>query len=101
MLLSFSTRTRSLIARAASKVSSLDFASAMVAVLIGVGAIAWVYGMLHRPFDYDEWVHAHESWLVRSGLRPYRDFFECHPPFAWYPLSLFFRIFGDSYNLLF
>src|SRR5580765_5734216 len=73
----------------------------MVALLLAVGAVALAYGIMHRIFDYDEWVHAHESWLIRSGLRPFRDFFECHPPFAWYPLSLFYRVFGDSYNLLF
>jgi hypothetical protein len=82
-------------------VSSLDFASVMVAVLIAVGASTWINGILHRAFDYDEWVHAYESWLVSGGLKPFRDFFECHPPFAWYPLSLFFRVFGNSYNLLF
>src|SRR6185436_19852326 len=38
---------------------------------------------------------------IANGLTPFRDFFECLPPFAWYPLSLFFRIFGDSYDVLY
>ncbi len=100
-MLSLPTRARAQIARAVSRLSSLDLASALVAVLMVVGAVAWIDGILHQAIDYDEWEHAHEAWLVSGGLTPFRDFFECHPPFAWYPLALFFKVFGESYNLLF
>ena len=38
----------------------------MVAILIAVGVSTWVYGIAAPAFDYDEWVHAYESWLVQQ-----------------------------------
>jgi hypothetical protein len=46
-----------------------------------VGAASWWIGVVHRGYDYDEVLRAHEVWLVSQGLRPYHDFFEVHPPY--------------------
>lgn len=86
------------LARQAKSIGVVDAA----AVLLSLFAIVvLVQGILHRSFDYDEWEHAHVIWLIKSGLRPFLDFFECHPPFLWYPLGIFFRLFGDTYQVLF
>jgi len=95
------TRKRFWLARAVRRLWSLEVADALCVVVIAIGAMGVVWGILHRSFDYDELEHFHAAWLVRRGLKPFYDFFECHPPFFWYPMSVLFRIFGDSYNLLF
>lgn len=100
-MLSPLTGMRSRAARAVRRALSLDLVNALCVVVLGIGAVALVYGILHRSFDYDELEHFHAAWLVRRGAKPFYDFFECHPPFFWYPMSLFFRVFGDSYNLLY
>jgi hypothetical protein len=46
--------------------------------------LALFLGVTRRGFDFDEIEHAHSSWLVSAGERPFHDFFECHPPFVWY-----------------
>jgi hypothetical protein len=92
---------RSAIARYLRKFLSLAFADVLCGLLLVIGLCAWSDGILHRVIDYDELEHFHASWLVSLGLKPFYQFWECHPPFAWYPLSLFFRVFGDSYNLVF
>lgn len=64
----------------------LAFAMAIIEVIailamIGVGLTAWYVGIVHRGYDYDEVLRAHSIWLTTQGLRPYSDFFECHPPY--------------------
>jgi hypothetical protein len=50
-------------------------------VMIGAGVAAWAIGLRTRAYDYDEVMHAHAVWLASQGLRPYTDFFDCHPPY--------------------
>lgn len=45
------------------------------------GGVAWGVGILQRGYDYDEVQRAHSIWMTSQGLRPYHDFFECHPPY--------------------
>ena len=48
----------------------------------------------------DETEHLHMSWLVSTGMIPYRDFFEHHNPLLWYvfaPISALF--FNSAYVL--
>jgi hypothetical protein len=71
----------------------LDLQDALCALLIGAWAVGWVYGILHRYFDYDEFEHFYASWRIAQGARPFYDFFEGHPPFLWYPISLALRAF--------
>jgi len=52
-----------------------------LAGLVVAGGMAWRSAILHRGFDYDEVLRAHEVWLVSRGVRPYLDFFEVHPPY--------------------
>jgi hypothetical protein len=76
----------------------MDAAVFLVAALI---LFTWAWGIFHRGWDYDEVEHAHVSWLVRRGFRPFADFFEAHPPFLWYPLAGLTWLWGDRYSLLF
>ncbi len=71
----------------------LDLLDALCALLIAAWVVAWVYGILHRYFDYDELEHFYAGWRIAEGDRPFYDFFECHPPFLWYPLGLALRAF--------
>lgn len=100
MLSSFA-RLRPRVARAVRTVLFLDLAGALCVVIFAMALVGLVYAILHRNFDYDEVEHAYATWLVSRGLKPFRDFFECHPPFLWYPLGLLFRVFGDSYRVIF
>jgi hypothetical protein len=46
-----------------------------------------------RPFDPDEFEHAHAAWCVFKGMLPYKDFFEHHTPWYYYTLRPFFHWF--------
>ena len=54
---------------------------ASLALMIACGLGAWAVGVRARGYDYDEVTRAHSAWLASRGLRPYNDFFECHPPY--------------------
>lgn len=41
-------------------------------------------GSAHRHYDVDEIQHAHVTWRIAGGERPFHDFVESHPPFVWY-----------------
>lgn len=56
---------------------SLAIAAGTVILLCHLLGIA---GMAGRPLHYDENEYLHASWLMASGERLYRDFFEDHPP---------------------
>ena len=71
----------------------LDLLDALCALLLAAWAVGWVYGILHRYFDYDEFEHFYASWRIAEGARPFYDFMEGHAPFLWYPLSLALRAF--------
>ena len=56
---------------------------ALLAVLVVLaGCCAWVAGIAHRGYDYDEVLRAHAIWLSAQGLRPYHDFMDYQPPFS-------------------
>jgi hypothetical protein len=65
----------------------------IVALLLVAWAVAWTCGIRHRYFDYDELEHLYAVWRIRSGGRPFYDFFEGHPPFMWYALSVGLPVF--------
>lgn len=67
-----------------------------VAVPIAVGVAALVTGANRRFFDYDEIYHAHATWQMARGLKPFHDFQASHPPFLWYPLAVLWRILPES-----
>jgi hypothetical protein len=71
----------------------LDPLDALCALLVATWLVAWVFGILHRYFDYDEFEHFYAGWRIAEGARPFYDFFEGHPPFLWYPLGLALRLF--------
>lgn len=93
--------TRSYVGRAAAVVGALKVKDILCLALLGAGLVAWAAGISNALFDYDELEHARAIWLIQTGLRPFRDFFECHPPYLWYPLALLTRPFGETYRVLF
>jgi len=55
--------------------------------------VARIPALTHRPFDPDEFEHAHAAWCVFKGMLPYKDFFEHHTPWYHYTLRPFFHWF--------
>ncbi|WP_435017698.1 hypothetical protein TA3x_005317 [Tundrisphaera sp. TA3] len=55
--------------------------AATLALMIVAGGVALIVGIGTRSYDYDELTRAHSAWLTAQGLRPYTDYFECHPPY--------------------
>jgi hypothetical protein len=53
----------------------------LLALTLAAGVAAWSVGVVTRNYDYDEVQRAHSVWLAAQGLRPYRGFFEVHPPY--------------------
>ncbi|HEY7374244.1 MAG TPA: hypothetical protein VIF57_18925 [Polyangia bacterium] len=82
-------------------VSALTLTDVLCFALVVWGVFAWQAGILHGGFDHDEFEHTHAIWLISHGRRPFYDFFECHPPFLWYPLVPLVRLVGDRYAILF
>jgi hypothetical protein len=74
---------------------------ALLAVPLAAALLAWFRGVVDAGFDYDEVMQAHSIWLIAQGLVPFRDFFECHPPFAWYPFVPVLALLPDAPELLF
>src|SRR6187551_1970756 len=93
-------RQRARLAGAARTLLTLDLADVLAFIILAVALAALVQATLRRAFDYDEVEHAYAAWLISRGLKPFYDFFECHPPFLWYPHAWLFRLFGDSYDVL-
>lgn len=52
-----------------------------LALAVASGLAVWGIGIVNCGYDYDEVQRAHSVWLSAQGQRPYRDFFECHPPY--------------------
>jgi hypothetical protein len=65
-------------------------------VVVALGGVAWSAGITRRFFDYDEIYHAHATWLIARGYRPFHDFQASHLPFLWYPLAMVWWIRPDS-----
>ena len=74
---------------------------ALLAVPLAVALLAWGSGVFERAFDYDEVMQAHAVWQIVQGLVPFRDFFECHPPFLWYLFAPAVAVLPDGPELLF
>ena len=74
---------------------------ALLAVPLAAALLAWGSGVLGRAFDYDEVMQAHAIWQIAQGLVPFRDFFECHPPFLWYPFVPALAVLPEGPELLF
>ena len=74
---------------------------ALLAVPLAIALLAWTSGVFQTGFDYDEVMQAHSIWLIAQGLVPYRDFFECHPPLAWYPFVPLLALLPDGPEMLF
>jgi hypothetical protein len=74
---------------------------ALLAVPLAAALLAWSGGLLGRAFDYDEVMQAHAIWQIAQGLVPFRDFFECHPPFLWYPFVPALTLLPEGPELLF
>src|SRR3954447_3171479 len=70
-------------------------AAAAIAFVVARHLFAAV-GVLQRSLDADESELLHAGWLMRSGLRLYRDFFENHPPFLFTILE---RLVPEPFNL--
>lgn len=54
-----------------------------------------------HPVNHDELEHCHAAWLIYQGKVPYQDFFEHHPPYFWYILSIFYYVAGESPAVLY
>jgi len=75
-----------------------------VAALTAAAAIAFIvarhliaaHAVLQRGFDGDEAELLHAGWLMRAGLRLYRDFCEDHSPFLFTILQ---RLVPDPFDL--
>ena len=67
-----------------------------IVLVMAIGAGAWITGIRHRFFDYDEIYHAHAVWLIGQGYRPFHDFFGSHSPLLWYALASLWRILPDA-----
>ncbi|MDV3104773.1 glycosyltransferase family 39 protein [Thermococcus waiotapuensis] len=52
---------------------------------------------MNEYFDYDEGTYLMMARFINHGVLPYRDIYAVHPPFYYYLLALWLRIFGDSY----
>jgi len=72
-----------------------------LAVALGTGTLAWLTGLVHQAFDYDEVMHAHAIWQIARGLVPFHDFYECHPPFLWYLFVPLFQLLPEAPEALF
>jgi hypothetical protein len=64
---------------ARSSITPIEVVALLIVVACGLGA--WGVGIRTLGYDFDEVTRAHSAWLASSGLRPYSDFFECHPPY--------------------
>ena len=72
----------------------LAFIIALELIFTVIVALTW------GRSSVDETEHLHMSWLVSTGMVPYRDFFEHHNPLLWYvfaPISALF--FNSAYVL--
>ena len=52
---------------------------------------------MNEYWDYDEGTYLLIARLINQGYLPYRDIFAVHPPFYYYLLALWLRIFGMDY----
>jgi hypothetical protein len=69
------------------------FALCFVVLATAGFLVARIPVLTHRPFDPDEFEHAHAAWCVFKGMLPYKDFFEHHTPWYYYTLRPFFHWF--------
>lgn len=68
------------------------WSAAAAGVAVATGLMRW-----YVPIDPDAGLTLTAAWQVSQGLVPYRDFFEFHPPGAFYLLAAVFRLVSPSY----
>lgn len=69
----------------------------LILALYALMRIYCAFTFMSEYFDYDEGTYLLIARLINHGYLPYRDIFAVHPPFYYYLLSLWLRVFGDSY----
>ena len=72
----------------------------LIAILSLAGFIFRFPEIWNRQFDPDEFEHMHAAFSIASGMVPYRDFFEHHPPLFWLLLQPLFYFFHDPIQQL-
>jgi 4-amino-4-deoxy-L-arabinose transferase-like glycosyltransferase len=80
-------------------VSPIIFVTMFAAILIS--AILRFLLLFNKMFDYDEFKHLHNAWMLAQGFIPYVDFWENHTPLLMVILSPFARMFDESVAYLF
>jgi hypothetical protein len=85
--------------RAQTMTGAAKVCASALTIAVVTGALAWGVGVVYRGYDYDEVLRAHEVWSVSQGLRPYHDFFDCHPPY-FVLLTPIVRLCVDPYHCL-
>lgn len=68
--------------------------------LAGVALCLRVPEIWRRVFDPDEFEHFHAAFCLWSGMVPYRDFFEHHPPLFWLVLQPLFFLGENPFVIL-
>ena len=63
---------------------SNNYISTAIIVILVLFVLLPFYFLKYMPFDPAELENLQASWLVHTGLMPYRDFFEHHGPLFFY-----------------
>ncbi len=73
----------------------------VIALLVGLAAFVMI-GTLAAvlPFDYDEILHAHGSWLVAQNFIPHKDFLALHPGFFWFLNAPLIKLLPGNFDAL-
>ncbi|ASJ00925.1 glycosyltransferase family 39 protein [Thermococcus gorgonarius] len=72
----------------------------LLSILLAYYLVTRLWGIssaMNEYFDYDEGTYLMIARFINHGVLPYRDIYAVHPPFYYYLLALWLRIFGDSY----
>jgi hypothetical protein len=72
----------------------------VLSVSVCVIAAMFIYMSVAGPAHPDEVEHAHVSWLVSAGERPYLDFYQPHMPFLWFVSALLIKNAPHSITVL-
>lgn len=54
-------------------------------------------GTMNEYVDYDEGTYLLIARLINRSILPYRDIYAVHPPFYYFALAIWIKLFGDSY----
>jgi len=79
---------------------SKDFNKSIILLII-ISVFVLTRGVLIEKLnsytDYDEGTYLLIARYINHGYLPYRDIFAVHPPFYYYLLAGWLKVFGDSY----